>query len=221
MKNRLSTWAFVLTLGALIFVGCGPATAQPPPVASDDFLFFEVYIVPENEAKPGCRPLVVPGSLDFPTYCFDESNRSLYTYMAPDPYDVRFDASLKAIVGQAAIGRKSGACSHLEPICGLPYSFHLRPGYGHGYSVDLSEVGEIQVADVTGSGLLVIRFDNQSVRLSPGDDWSKQVGSCGERIYIVNHGFLDKKTNDRTLRTFFHSFNYDLIFAQSRRVCIV
>ncbi len=200
MRDRLSTWGIVLVLGTLILSGCGPTTAQPSPAASDDFLFLEIYIVPTKEETPGCRPLAA-SFLDFPAYCFDESSKSLYTYMAPDPYDIKFDASLKAIVGEVTLGRKSGACSHLEPVHSLPW-------HGRGCSVDLSEIGKVQVTEMAASGLLVIRFDNSSIRLSPGDDWSKQVGPCGERIYVVNHGFLDKKTNGETLRTFLHSCNY-------------
>ena len=211
MKNPLVTFGLVLILSVLVFGGCGLTMAQPtevPPASDDRFLFFEVYMVPAREEHAGCVPLVMATFLDFPTYCFDESTSSLYTYMAPAPYDIEFNEGLRALVGQVAIGRKSGACSHLEPIDSLPYSFYLRPGHGHGYSVDLTAVGEVYVMDTTDSGLLVIGFADRTISLSPGNGWGKEIGSCGERIYMVNHGFLDKKTNNETLRTFLHSFDY-------------
>ncbi len=79
--------------------------------------------------------------------------------------------------------------------------FYLRPGYGHGHSTNLSAIGKISVTNITRTGLLVIHFDDQNIRLAPGSDWSRQVGLCGGRICITNHGFLDKSTNNKTSRT--------------------
>ncbi len=57
--------------------------------------------------------------------------------------------------------------------------FYLRPGYGHGHSTNLSAIGKISVTNITRTGLLVIHFDDQNIRLAPGSDWSRQVGLCG------------------------------------------
>ena len=179
---------------------------RPPETgnSTDDFLFFEVCMLPPEEGEPECQYLVGASFLDYPTYYFDESNGSLYTDISPDPYDIEFNESLRFVIGESAIGRKSGACSHLEPVYEVPYSFYLRPGSGQGYSTNLSAIGKISVTDITRTGLLVIHFDDQDIRLAPEDDWSRQVGLCGERICITNHGFLDKSTNNKTSRTHFH-----------------
>ena len=169
--------------------------------STEDFLFFEVCMLPPEGGEPECQYLVGASFLDFPTYYFDESSGSLYTDIAPDPYDIEFNESLRFIIGESAIGRKSGVCSHLEPVYEVPYSFYLRPGSGHGYSTDLSAVGTISVVNITRTGLLVINFDDQDIRLAPEEDWGRQVGVCGERIGITNHGFLDKSTNNKTSRT--------------------
>lgn len=168
--------------------------------STEDFLFFEVCMHPPEGGEPECQYLVGASFLDSPTYYFDKSTGSLYTDIAPDPYDIEFNESLRFIIGESAIGRKSGACSHLEPVYEMPYSFYSRPGSGHGYSTDLSAAGTISVVNITRTGLLVIHFDGEDIGLAPGDDWSKQVGVCGERICITNHGFLDKSTNNKTSR---------------------
>nr|QNO44363.1 hypothetical protein MMKKNJAF_00005 [Methanosarcinales archaeon ANME-2c ERB4] len=171
-----------------------------PPETDDSnehFLFFEVCMLPAKVGEPECQPLVKAGFLDFPTYYFDESNGSLYTDIAPDPYDIEFNESLRFVIGESAIGRKSGEWSHLEPVYEVPHSFYLS------YSTDLSAVGKIDVMNITRSGLLVIHFDDQNIGLAPGADWSRQVGLGGERICITNHGFLDKDTNNKTSRTHF------------------
>ncbi len=152
-------------------------------------------MLPPEGGAPECQYLVGASFLDFPTYYFDESNGSLYTDIAPDPYDIEFNESLRFIIGECAIGRKSGEWSQLEPVYEMPYSFYLS------YLTDPSAVGNINVMNITRTGLLVIHLDDQNIRLAPGDDWSKQVGVCGERIRITNHGFLDKSTNNKTSRT--------------------
>ncbi len=205
--EKLLAISLMLLIGVVCAVDVLNLSLQTPmrPLendnSTDDFLFFEVCMLPPEGGEPECQHLVGASFLDFPTYYFDESNGSLYTDIAPDPYDIEFNKSLRFIIGECAIGRKSGACSHLEPVYEVPYSFYLRPGYGQGYSTNLSDIGKICVTNVTRTGLLVIQFDDQDLRLAPGDDWSKQVGVCDEQIHITNHGFLDKSTNNKTSRT--------------------
>jgi len=175
------------------------APILPPETdnSTENFLFFEVCMLPPEGGEPDCQHLVGASFLDFPTYYFDESTGSLYTDIAPDPYDIEFNKSLRFIIGESAIGCKSGEWSHLEPVYELPYSFYLS------YSTDLRAVGEIDVMNITRTGLLVIHFDDQNIRLAKGDDWSRKVGVCGERIRITNHGLLDKSINNKTSRTHF------------------
>ncbi|MEA3283220.1 MAG: hypothetical protein U9Q68_11850 [Euryarchaeota archaeon] len=205
--KKLLAISLLLLIGVVCAVDVLDLSLQTPMChpendnSTEDFLFFEICMLPPEGGEPECQYLVGASFLDFPTYYFDESTGSLHTDIAPDPYDIEFNESLRFIIGESAIGRKSGACSHLEPVYEVPYSFYLRPGSGHGYSTDLHAVGEIDVMNITRIGLLVIHFDEQDIRLSPGDDWSKQVGVCGERICITNHGFLDKSTNNKTSRT--------------------
>ena len=45
--------------------------------------------------------------------------------------------------GAPTVWRKSGACSHLEPVYEVPHSY-LRPGYEHGYSTNLSAIEKNQ-----------------------------------------------------------------------------
>ncbi|MEA3324759.1 MAG: hypothetical protein U9Q37_06430 [Euryarchaeota archaeon] len=179
-------------------IDLSPQTPVHPPEtdnSTEDFLFFEVCMLPPEGGDPDCQYLVGAGFIDFPTYYFDESTGSLYTDIAPDPYDIEFNESLRFIIGESAIGRKSGEWSHLEPVYGVPYSFYLS------YSTDMSAIGKIDMISITRTGLLVIHFDGEDIGLAPGDDWSRQVGVCGEQIYIINHGFLDKSTNNKTSRT--------------------
>ena len=152
-----------------------PIRAPETDNSTENFLFFEVCMLPPEVREPECQYLVGASFLDFPTYYFDESTGSLRTDIAPDPYDIEFNESLRFIIGESAIWCKSGACSHLELVYVVPYSFYLRPGYGQGYSTNLSAIGKISVTDITMTGLLVIHFDDQDIRLAPWDDWGKQV----------------------------------------------
>jgi hypothetical protein len=205
--KKLLAISLLLIIGVICAVDILDLSLQVPmhPPENDnstgDFLFFEVCMLPPEGGDPECQYLVGASFLDFPTYYFDKSTGSLYTDIAPYPYDIEFNESLRFVIGECAIGRKSGACSHLEPVYTVPHSFYLRPGSGHGYSTNLSAIGIISVTDITKTGLLVIYLDDQNIRLAPGDDWSSQVGLCGEQIYITNHGFLDRSANNKTSRT--------------------
>ena len=205
--KKLIAISLLLVIGVICAVDVLDLSPQTPihhPETDDSinhFLFFEVCMSPSKVEESECQPLVGAGFLDFPTYYFDESNGSLYTNIAPDPYDIEFNESLRFVIGESVIGRKSGVCSHLEPVYEVPHSFYLRPGSGHGYSTNLSVIGKISVTNITRDGLLVIHFDGRNIILVPGADWSRQVGLCGERICITNHGYLDKNTNNKTSRT--------------------
>lgn len=131
--------------------------------------------------------------MDFPTYYFNESERHLYpSVVPPDAYDfIKFNDSLIAIAGVGIIGYASGLSSQLEPIYGLPYSSIGKRVQVPNYWTYMDEFGKVQIINITQSGMLFVNFDNQSIKLSPGNSWNNQIRPpCGERIRITNHGFI-------------------------------
>ncbi len=136
---------------------------------------------------------------DFPTYYFNNTDRHLYPNVVPEgSYDfIEFNSSLIAIAG---VGKyNSGASSQLEPIYELPYSSIGKVSKVPNYWTRTEEMSKIQIMNITESGLLVVYFENLSIELVPGSNWSK-LGQCNE-LRIENFGYLDKNTNDRTLKS--------------------
>ncbi len=85
-------------------------------------------------------------------------------------------------------GYGDGVDSRLEPVYVLP---HFSIGKTPYHWIDVDAFRKVQVTSITESGLLVFNFDNQTIRLAPGNSWNKQIRPpCGERIRIENHGFL-------------------------------
>ncbi|HEY9206517.1 MAG TPA: hypothetical protein VIO58_11420 [Candidatus Methanoperedens sp.] len=212
-----SNAGFLLILGIVLFSGCvvsdkqiqkeqpestpnfplqPTATAAPhveENISKNPYLFFEVYLLPpENYGERitrECSPLWA-SYVDFPTYYFNESEKRLYPNAPPGAYDfIKFNESLMAIAGVGLIGYNSGISSQLEPIYGLPYSSIGQRVPVPNYWTYIDEFGKVQITNIT-DGMLVVNFDNQTVKIVQGDVWTKQIRQCGERIRIVNHGFL-------------------------------
>ena len=207
---------FLIILGILLSAGCidlnkpvqevqpasihalseqSTSTATPPVkenITKNPYLFFEVYMLPpentENISKD-CSPLWA-SYVDFPTYYFNQSERHLYPSAPPGAYNfIKFNESLMAIAGVGLIGYSSGISSQLEPIYSLPYSSIGKRVPVPNYWTDVDEFGKVQIINNT-NGTLVVNFDNQTIKLAIGNSWTKQIRQCGERIRIVNHGFL-------------------------------
>ena len=165
--KKLLAISLLLAMGVIYAVDVLDLPLQAPILRPDTdnltenfFLFFEVCMLPPEGGEPECQHLVGASFLDSPTYYFDESTGSLHTDIAPDPYDIGFNKSLRVIIGECAIGRKSDEWSQLEPVYEVPHSFYLS------YSTDLHAVGKINVVNITRTGLLVIHFDDQDIRLA-------------------------------------------------------
>ncbi len=181
----------------LLFSSAGEAN-------SSNFLFFEISLI--DNMTDGCPPRPY---YDFPTYYFNKTDRHLYRNVAPEwSYDfIEFNNSLIAIAGVGKYGH--GISSQLEPIYGLPYPSIGKTSEVPNYWVQTEEMGKIQIMNITESGLLVVYFDNQSIELASGSNWSK-LGQCSE-LRIENHGYLDKKTNEKTLKFKEHPENFKTI----------
>ena len=177
-------------------------TSTDSPLAEENiskkrYLFFEVYLLPpENLGDNVTREKscgLWASFIDFPTYYFNESERHLYPgVVPPGAYDfIEFNESLIAIAGVGIIGYNSGSSSQLEPIYRLPYSSIGKRVTVPNYWTYIDEFGNVQIINITESGLLFVNFDNQTIKLSPGNSWNKQFRPpCSERIRIVNHGFI-------------------------------
>lgn len=162
-------------------------------INSSNFLFFEVSQI-DNLTSDCLRPYH-----DFPTYYFNKTDRHLYPNIVPEgSYDfIEFNSSLIAIAGVGIYG--NGASSQLEPIYRLPYSSIGKASTVPNYWTQTEEMGKISIINISESGLLVIYFENRSIELAPGGNWNK-LEQCIE-IRIENFGYLDKNTNNITLKS--------------------
>ncbi len=142
--------------------------------STNHFLFFEVCRSPSKVEESKCQHLAGASFLDFPAYYFDESNGSLYTDIAPDPYYIKFNESLRFVIGKSAIGRKSGAWSHLEPVYEVSYSFYLS------YSTDLHAVGKIDVMNMIRPVCLL------SISMIRTSDWHLEMIGAGRSECVVS-----------------------------------
>ncbi len=84
------------------------------------------------------------------------------------------------------------------PIYELPYPSIGKVPEVPNYWIQTEKMGKIRIMNITESGLIIIYFDNQSIELDSGSNW-RMLGKCDE-LRIENFGFIDKKTNERTLK---------------------
>lgn len=163
-------------------------------INSNNFLFLEISHIDNITSECPPRP-----NYDFPTYYFNKTDRHLYPNIVPEgSYDfIEFNSSLIAIVGVGNYG--TGASSQLEPIYELPYSSIGKSSKVPNYWTQTGEMSKINIMNITESGLLVVYFENQSIELATGNNWSK-LEQCSE-FRIENFGYLDKNTNDITLKS--------------------
>lgn len=195
-RNIIMKKLALIIAAIMLFGGClsnkEPIQPTKMPIEENRFLFFEVYMLPSENITTSCSPLWATYA-DFPTYYFNKTERRLYLGVVPkDAYDfIEFNKSLIAIAGVGRVGYTSGVSSQLEPIYSLPYSSIGKTATVPNYWSQSEEMKKIKIANVNESGLLVIYYDNQTIELLPGDNWSQQIRECGERIRIENHGFIN------------------------------
>ena len=166
----------------MLFSGCVVSDKQIQKEQPESYLFFEVYLLPpENYGEritKECSPLWA-SYVDFPTYYFNESEKRLYPNAPPEAYDfIKFNESLMAIAGVGLIGYNSGISSQLEPIYSLPYSSIGQRVPVPNYWTYIDEFGKVQITNIT-DGMLIVNFDNQTVKIAQGDVWTKKIRQCG------------------------------------------
>lgn len=181
----------------LLFLSAKSNSIWPANISKEinpsNFLFFEISHTDNITSECPPQPLY-----DFPTYYFNITDRHLYPNVVPEgSYDfIKFNSSLIAIVGVGKYG--NGASSQLEPIYEFPYPSIGKTSEVPNYWAQTEEMSKIHIMNITDIGLLVVNFENQSIELTPGSNWSK-LGECS-KLRIENFGYLDKNTNDRTLK---------------------
>ncbi len=203
---KLLRLVYVFTAYWALITGCTARLNQSPYKSDIDprvFLFFEIKVIPpanDQLQEPMVCGALLPGLADFPSYFYDREQRSLFSGVIPQPYAIAFTDDLRAIMGEVAEGWQGGTSSSLVPIYALPYDFEMVPGGGYGYSVDLRQIGSMRVVDIMADGVLELEYDNKVIRLAPGTEWSEAINSCGERLEVVNYGYLEIAVNTRSLQ---------------------